>query len=1266
MTAAGSVPSRPPEPDPGDVGRCPFVGLVPFREADERFFFGRDRERDLISANLASSRLTILYGRSGVGKTSVLRAGVLPQAWRESEELFDDLGTPGFITAYARQWSIDAEAAITQAVRAAAERTPGARPIPASPAPTLATDWFSVVVEGTGCAGIRLILDQFEEYFLYHPVEPESGGVVDALAALVRDDRLPVHVLLSLREESLASLDRFKGRMPNLFANVLRLAPLTARAARDAVVKPVEAYNALVGPSARMSVQPELLDDLLFEVQQGRIDAAGGAPPGPGAPAPGDAIESPYLQLVMTRLWAVERAGGSQVLRRSTLEGLGGAQSIVRGHLDEVMKGLSAQDQDLAATLFHHMVTATGAKVALTVADLAEWTGRPADVQRLLDVLGAGEQFIVRKVPPPQGVSGPDRYEIYHDVLALAVADWRKRHDASRSEAQLVQERQEALAQASAARRRLRRTRLVAVGLGALVLAIGGLAALALKLQGDVRQQQALRVTLLEAEQMLDVDPTQSLRIAVGADEQSGGTEETSEAVLKASGALRYEMVTDPAWCQAEQPCGADRVLVTAAGTHAVVLDTSGDALRLTKRAIATPATGQWLTAAVPVETLQESSIIAAAVNDDATLVGVLTWSDGFVVDTATGESTQLDLGQDDVLDIAFLPGGDPTRLVVSGWGGIEVLDAAAGRRLVDLDVVGLPWPTAVVGGSVVALDHGDRTLKVWGADGSEPLFESDPIPDDVPFDQVLLAAAPGLAVAATGAMNQPMTLIVWRWEEGPGLGRHEGSLMKVVNDVSIDDSQRFVTVAVDKSARQFDLRKSAWRAALPAHADWVNAALTTRRGKRILTAGADGRIYYWSTVTPWWSGSSAVNPVYELLGHAGAAEELVAVGPEDRILVSTGSDRTARIWRLPETRRYEGHRDWVIGLEAATGESCRAVDDLDGDECLLTVSSDRAALHRLQVQSAAEEVDFSTTGVLEPPEGRHLRQVLLRTSQGSPQAIVLYEEAAPPELWRWDPDTTARLVREFEPLPAGAWVDSLSLSDDGSMVVAGDNLGRLHAWDVETGEREEYEVGARRMSANPGLAYDPTGAWVALSTDDGVQVTSRDGQDGLEDLPCPPSDPWCTRGALHSVFSRDGSRLAVSNRRGDIHVWDRDRRLVAGPLSLPGLDSSRPALSADGRLLAAGAADGLIQVWDVGSGRVIFRIRRHADSVNAVLFAERPGEAAGADAAAPVQSLLVSVSDDTTAAVISCPPCADAARAIDAMRAWVASHPGEGPSGRG
>src|SRR4029077_2961708 len=76
---AGCV-TDPPEPRQAAQRRLPetpFVGLIPYGEGDAAFFFGRDEEKEIVAGNLRAARLTIVYGASGAGKSSLLHAGVV-------------------------------------------------------------------------------------------------------------------------------------------------------------------------------------------------------------------------------------------------------------------------------------------------------------------------------------------------------------------------------------------------------------------------------------------------------------------------------------------------------------------------------------------------------------------------------------------------------------------------------------------------------------------------------------------------------------------------------------------------------------------------------------------------------------------------------------------------------------------------------------------------------------------------------------------------------------------------------------------------------------------------------------------------------------------------------------------------------------------------------------------------------------------------------------------------------------------------------------
>jgi predicted KAP-like P-loop ATPase len=101
-----------------EVG-CPYKGLASFEDSDRdvQFFFGREREREIICANLMASKLTVLYGDTGVGKSSVLRAGVA----RELRSREEPLGVVVFDA-----WKDDPAAGLREALAAAAEIDPRA------------------------------------------------------------------------------------------------------------------------------------------------------------------------------------------------------------------------------------------------------------------------------------------------------------------------------------------------------------------------------------------------------------------------------------------------------------------------------------------------------------------------------------------------------------------------------------------------------------------------------------------------------------------------------------------------------------------------------------------------------------------------------------------------------------------------------------------------------------------------------------------------------------------------------------------------------------------------------------------------------------------------------------------------------------------------------------------------------------------------------------------------------------------------------------
>jgi phospholipase C len=382
----------------------PYKGLDHYEEEDAPFFFGREVQRDLIVANLIAARLTLLYGESGVGKTSLLNAGVVPRLRDE----------PDVAVVVFRSWDDDPIAGLIDAIRATSGVHPSAG----------ASGLSATIAASTERLGrdLVIILDQFEEYFVYHSQEDGEGTFAVEFPRAVNQRELRVSFLISIREDAIARIDRFKGRIPNPFGNYLRVDRLDRTAAREAIKRPLEEFERRQTRTAHLGIEPDLVEAVLNQVRAGiiRLGQTGvGVIDSAGTQE--WQIEAPYLQLVMTRLWDEENAAHSRTLRLQTLDRLGGAEQIIHMHLDAAMAELTDAQRDLAVRVFRFLVTPSGTKIAYRASDLADYAEATAEeVGHLLDRL-AGQQLRILR-----GVSD-GKYEIYHDVLAMRILDWRTR-----------------------------------------------------------------------------------------------------------------------------------------------------------------------------------------------------------------------------------------------------------------------------------------------------------------------------------------------------------------------------------------------------------------------------------------------------------------------------------------------------------------------------------------------------------------------------------------------------------------------------------------------------------------------------------------------------------------------------------------------------------------------------------------------------------------------------------------------------------------------
>ncbi len=411
----------------------PFVGLVPLNEQNASLLAGREEEVRILTTNLRAARLTLVYGASGVGKSSLLRAGVVATLRELANEELNRFGAPSFAVVVISSWSGDPFEQLRLNIReglSAALQVESIPPLPPS------TDLVEIIRNCNNSCGVELliILDQFEEFFLYHEGQTGPSSFAYEFPRAVNATDIKARFLVSLRDDSLYKLDSFQNALPALFENRLAVEPLTVKNAEQAIEKARTTYNGSPRAITQVTIEPGLVTAVLDQVRYDNLPRDGAAII-PWAPTASSAearfIDAPYMQLVMSRLWEEEskrwlkEKKPENTLRLEAFNKLGTAQNVVQQHLDNIMKSFSSRERKVASDAFSCLVTPGGSKYALTPAELHEWTQQPEQALRLfLEKLSESKYRVVRRVNK-KTVNGTEvAYEAHHDRLALAMRSW--------------------------------------------------------------------------------------------------------------------------------------------------------------------------------------------------------------------------------------------------------------------------------------------------------------------------------------------------------------------------------------------------------------------------------------------------------------------------------------------------------------------------------------------------------------------------------------------------------------------------------------------------------------------------------------------------------------------------------------------------------------------------------------------------------------------------------------------------------------------------
>jgi WD40 repeat protein len=1071
------------------IPKNPYRGLEPFAAEHASVFFGRDDDIAALTRRVRSQQVVVVVGPSGVGKSSLVQAGLIPALGDSWSVVLVRPGQDPWLRLAASllraQYGIGANV-----TRAACEEE----------IVRLREGGLESVAEFMRSQDRRLlvVVDQFEEA-LTGDGDPDPA-LLDLLLPQV--ERLPrtARVVLTLRSDYQPILQSIPGFHPRLNDRLYLLSPLTRQQMSDAVERPAAARSVLF--------EPGLTNQIV-------VDAADGA--------------LPVLEFTLTKLW--------QAQRRKTLTFTGYyAMGGVRGALDRFAEQQASQLGDTAVELLNRVLLrlvrvpmggpglATRQRVRKSHIPAAEWLvllrlaaarlvvqdissadGEPyAELvhetlitawRRLRDLVAENSDFLgwlawawqraadndplpEERIPearhwadtraddiPPAVAAFIHNSETAVEARLRELREARDQAEAARKQAEA------ALKVADAAARRAEALRLAADA----ELAFRGTyipmtVALALStesvlteptLQGDIALRRVLRLHPAPVARLDHGGPVRAVAFSPDGARVATGCGDGSARVFDAKTGQELARLNHdgPVRAVAFSPDGT-RVATGAHDGSARVLDAGA---------------GQELARLDHV-----GPVRAVAFSPDGTRVAT-GCGDGSarVFDAKTGQELARLNHDGPVWTLAFSPDG--TRVATGGgYESARMFDAETGRELARLDHDGERVEAVAfsLDGTRVATGCGDGAARVFDAGAGQELARLDHV-----GPVWAVAFSPDGTRVATGAHDGSARVLEAR--TGQELARldHGGPVWAVAFS---PDGTRVATGAHDSSARVFDSETGLELARLD-HDGPVEAVAFSPDGTLVASACGDGsaRVF-----------DAGAGQELARLDHGGPVWA-VAFSP-DGTRVATGSDDvSARVFdaklgqevgRLDHGRPVHAVVFAPDGTRVATGaddESARVFDAGTGQE-----------LARLDHGGPVWAVAFSPDGtrVATGADDGSARVF----DAGTGQELARLDHNGPVHAVAFAPDGTrvatgaddgsARVFdagtgQEWARLDYGGPVEAVAFSPDGTRVATGCGDGAARVFDAATGQEL-----ARLDHDGPveAVAFSPDGTQVATGSDDG------------------------------------------------------------------------------------------------------------------------------------------------------------------------------------
>lgn len=391
--------------------QTPYAGLSSFQESDAARFFGRSREIAAAVTRLGQQPLMGVVGPSGVGKSSFVRAGVVPALKHSGEQWSTLVVRPGrqpvaalaqAISPMVSQGTTTTLSSDLEVVHAAQKRLyqePG---------------YLGVVLRSRARRKgqkILVFIDQFEELYTLVPDVDERLAFTRCLASVADDATAPLRVVLAIRSDFLDRVPEDEQFMAELAQGLFFLTPPGRAGLRDALIQPAQ----MVGY--------QFEDGDTVEHMLDHLEHTSGA--------------LPLLQFAATKLWDM-RDAERRLFTSESYRAIGGIAGALASHADSVITELPPRSQKLARAIFLRLVTPERTRAIVGVDELAELSANPRELSALLEHL-ANARLIVMQVADG-ATSGAATAEIVHESLLTSWPRLKKWLDENQDDAAFLEQ----------------------------------------------------------------------------------------------------------------------------------------------------------------------------------------------------------------------------------------------------------------------------------------------------------------------------------------------------------------------------------------------------------------------------------------------------------------------------------------------------------------------------------------------------------------------------------------------------------------------------------------------------------------------------------------------------------------------------------------------------------------------------------------------------------------------------------------------------------